>query len=238
LIECGVLNPCPASTFRRAVKARDDILEYLHDHQSRQSRYEYEEEDLNLSEGASSNAGNRCCSPPHHLASSQQLPSLYTPSQESPTMPYSRATNIYKSQIPKASLPTEPLSLFEFMFEWESTPALTNYEVPVHVQRQKKEGSTWLIDSITGRTLTFEGARERTLDIARGLHSSYGLGEDDTLVLFSGNEVSAGGAGEGGRVLIYPHRLIIRRRFGPRSGLALSSPLLILLMEHLNCRTS
>lgn len=119
-------------------------------------------------------------------------------------MPYSSATNIYRSQIPKAVIPTEPLSLFEFMFEWESTPALTNYEVPVNVQRQKKEGSTWLIDSITGRTLTFEGARERTMDIAKALHCSYGLGEDDTLVLFSGNEVSAPEARRRVRLLRYP----------------------------------
>ncbi|ORY58666.1 hypothetical protein BCR35DRAFT_355360 [Leucosporidium creatinivorum] len=93
-------------------------------------------------------------------------------------MYYDPKTSIYTG-APPAVIP-DGLSLYDFMFHWRSTPNSTKRPDPTN--------STWLIDSLDGRTLSFEGAHERTLNIARAFHS-LGVGSDDCVLLFSGNEV-------------------------------------------------
>lgn len=95
-------------------------------------------------------------------------------------MPYDASTGIYTSEIPDAHIP-DGLSIYDLMFE--ETPGLS---------RTSRENATWLIDGETGRTLTYEQTKERTLDLAKGLNTVFGLGEKDTVFLYSGNEVDYG----------------------------------------------
>ena len=75
------------------------------------------------------------------------------------------------------------------MFNYDPPAPESKYDNPAQVQRTARENAVWLIDSLTGRTLTYKETHARTLDVARALHTAYGLGEDDTLGIFSGNEV-------------------------------------------------
>lgn len=45
-----------------------------------------------------------------------------------------------------------------------------------------------MVDALTGRSLTFKQVRERSLDIAQALHAR-GVGPDDAVAIFSGNEI-------------------------------------------------
>jgi acyl-CoA synthetase (AMP-forming)/AMP-acid ligase II len=89
-------------------------------------------------------------------------------------MPYDASTGVYTSALPEVKENPDDLSIFDFMFEGKGS---------------KQPEETWLIDSVTGRTLTRQQAHDRSLDIARALAESHGLGWNDTLALFSGNEV-------------------------------------------------
>ncbi|SCV69418.1 BQ2448_2438 [Microbotryum intermedium] len=102
-------------------------------------------------------------------------------------MPYDAKKGIYTSALPDAPLPAnlDTLSIYEFLFGPVYEPV-----GPGAVKRTQREGAVWLIDSVTGRTLTYEQAHERTLDIAKGF-AKRGLGQGDTVVIFSSNEAYA-----------------------------------------------
>ncbi|KAK4053025.1 hypothetical protein OIV83_001759 [Microbotryomycetes sp. JL201] len=94
-------------------------------------------------------------------------------------MPYNPETGIYATQD-KVTVPLG-MTIPDFMFGHEDACG----SAP---RRPRRENSTWLIDSKTGRTLTFEDCKRRTGSIARAFYS-IGLEEDHTLLIFSPNEV-------------------------------------------------
>ncbi|KDE02795.1 hypothetical protein MVLG_06687 [Microbotryum lychnidis-dioicae p1A1 Lamole] len=100
-------------------------------------------------------------------------------------MPYNAQTGIYTSALPDAPLPPnlDTISIYDFLFGPVFKPV-----GPGAVQRNQREDSVWLIDSVTGKTLTYEQAHQRTLDIAKGFKKR-GLEEGNTVVIFSPNEV-------------------------------------------------
>lgn len=90
-------------------------------------------------------------------------------------MPYDSKTGIYAIkdwiQVP------DRVTIPEFMFDYQAKA------------RPSVAGRPWLIDSKTGRTLTYEDCKSRTESVAKAFHS-LGLGPDSTVVIFSPNEVS------------------------------------------------
>ncbi|KAM0792414.1 hypothetical protein ACM66B_005092 [Microbotryomycetes sp. NB124-2] len=94
-------------------------------------------------------------------------------------MPFDPKTGIYATKD-KITVPLG-MTIPDFMFDHDG-------EQGAAPRRPARQGSTWLIDSKTGRTLTFEDCKRRTESIARAFHS-VGLGEDDTLLVFSQNDV-------------------------------------------------
>lgn len=127
---------------------------------------------------SSSISGNRAQSLPWqrqlfvpHLPSSQGGCAKDT--RTSYNMPFDENTGIYSSSLPDVSIP-DNLSIDQFLFDSCAGA---------------KSDPLWLIDAVSGRSLTRSQARDRSLDIARGLSNLHGLGKDDTLVLFSTNEV-------------------------------------------------
>lgn len=59
--------------------------------------------------------------------------------------------------------------------------------------------AVWLIDALTGRTFTRSQAHERTKLIARAFRAGYGIGHDDVVVVYSGNEVRRASLASRGR---------------------------------------
>ncbi|KAM0755140.1 phenylacetyl-CoA ligase [Meredithblackwellia eburnea MCA 4105] len=90
-------------------------------------------------------------------------------------MSYDPKTGIYKASLP--AVPNIPSNLSVEQFIFEHAPSPHGEDVP------------WLIDAITSRTLTRRQARERTAQLAKGLRHEFGLSKDETVVVFSGNEV-------------------------------------------------
>ncbi|KAI5477830.1 phospholipase A-2-activating protein [Pseudohyphozyma bogoriensis] len=91
------------------------------------------------------------------------------------TMPFDPATGLYTPLLPSVHIPDDA-TIFDFLFG----------------RSEKQPDAIWLRDAITGRTLTRQQAHDRSVDIARALSHSHGLGNDDVLALFSGNEVDYG----------------------------------------------
>lgn len=87
-------------------------------------------------------------------------------------MSYDFKTGIYRSLTPSVSIPDD-VSIDQFIF---ANPG-PDVDAP------------WLIDALTGRSLTQKQAEKRSLNLARAFREGWGLGVDDTLVLYSGNEV-------------------------------------------------
>ncbi|KAL8277996.1 hypothetical protein RQP46_009628 [Phenoliferia psychrophenolica] len=89
-------------------------------------------------------------------------------------MSYDSATGIYRSLVP--ALPAEAfpnVSIDQFLFDR-----------PV-----ANPDAVWLTDALTGRSLSRVEVHERTKLFARAFRAGYGLGHDDVVVVFSGNEV-------------------------------------------------
>ncbi|GAA5862237.1 hypothetical protein JCM8547_007779 [Rhodosporidiobolus lusitaniae] len=93
-------------------------------------------------------------------------------------MPYDSKTGIHTAPRPEVSLPSGPLSIFDFLFSSEALETRPK-DVPV------------LIDASSNRSYTFHGAHQRTLDLARAFHS-HGVRENDGVVLFSPNDIDYG----------------------------------------------
>jgi hypothetical protein len=95
---------------------------------------------------------------------------------------------IYKSKKTEALIP-DNISIYDFLFHYEPPKAVTYYDVPTPILRSspsERENKTWMVDALTGRSLTFRQVRERSLSIAQVLHAR-GLGPDDAVAIFSGN---------------------------------------------------
>ncbi|KAK4058762.1 hypothetical protein OIO90_000207 [Microbotryomycetes sp. JL221] len=94
-------------------------------------------------------------------------------------MPYDAKTGIYATKE-RITVP-DGLTIPDFMFDHEDACGAAP-------KRPRREGATWFIDSKTGRQVTFEQAKARTESVARAFHSA-GLKEDESLVIFSPNEI-------------------------------------------------
>ncbi|GAA6006414.1 hypothetical protein JCM11491_004947 [Sporobolomyces phaffii] len=91
-------------------------------------------------------------------------------------MPYDPATGIHTSPLPPAVLPTEPLSIFDFLF-----PAGKHLD----------DSRPCLIDSTSDRQYTRKQAHDRVLDLAKAFHSR-GLRDKTCAVVFSPNDLEYG----------------------------------------------
>lgn len=94
-------------------------------------------------------------------------------------MLFDKTTSIYRGAEP-TQIP-DGLDIYDFMFSWRGAEGAT--------PRPDPTASTWLIDAKDGRTLDFQGAKDRTDAVARAWHS-LGVGAGDAVCIFSSNEVS------------------------------------------------
>lgn len=104
---------------------------------------------------------------------------------------YNKSTGIYKSRLTDALIDCEG-SIFDFIFSYAPKTPDSRYDNPKPVKRrawEERKDAVWLVDALTGRTLTAEQSLARSEGIARALFKGYGVGTDDVLGVFSGNEV-------------------------------------------------
>ncbi|KAF7356535.1 4-coumarate--CoA ligase-like 7 [Mycena venus] len=53
----------------------------------------------------------------------------------------------------------------------------------------RPQSSPWLVADGTGVEVSLQEIQERTINLANGLHSRFGIGEDDVVLIFSGNHI-------------------------------------------------
>ncbi|GAA6016585.1 hypothetical protein JCM10207_002850 [Rhodosporidiobolus poonsookiae] len=99
-------------------------------------------------------------------------------------MPFDSTTGIFTSATPDVALPDHPLTVYDFLFDLDRPCS----SAPNAFVRPDSRGKTWLVDAETGRSLTFEEARERTLELAKAF-DAMGLKEGTTLANVSNNTV-------------------------------------------------
>jgi 4-coumarate--CoA ligase len=91
-------------------------------------------------------------------------------------MLYDPTTGIHSSPSRRVDLPSSPLSIFDFLFPVNST---------------KPDDAPALIEASSSRTYTYGVTRQRTLDLSRAFHSR-GVGDGDSVVIFSPNDLEYG----------------------------------------------
>ncbi|GAA5888142.1 hypothetical protein JCM6882_000294 [Rhodosporidiobolus microsporus] len=97
-------------------------------------------------------------------------------------MPFDAQTGLHTSPYPDAELPSQPLSIFHFVFGGRDG----GFE-----RSSASENPLWLIEANTGRKVTRDDAYHRTLDVARAFQAR-GVKDGDAVVVFSPNHVDYG----------------------------------------------
>lgn len=104
---------------------------------------------------------------------------------------YNPSTGIYKPKTTPVYIPDD-LSIYDFVFSYHPPRAQTNYDVPAPTRRSTREARAskpWLVDALTGRSLTAAEVESRTCAIAKFMYGGVGLRTDDAVAVFSGNEI-------------------------------------------------
>ncbi|CEQ39892.1 SPOSA6832_01457, partial [Sporobolomyces salmonicolor] len=91
-------------------------------------------------------------------------------------MPYNPASGIYTAALPPVELPTQPLSIFDFLFADRSS---------------SDSPAPWLISADSPTVYTRSQAHQRALDLARAFHE-LGLRDGNTTLVFSPNHIDYG----------------------------------------------
>ncbi|GAA5957915.1 hypothetical protein JCM21900_005555 [Sporobolomyces salmonicolor] len=91
-------------------------------------------------------------------------------------MPYNPASGIYTAALPPVELPTQPLSIFDFLFADGSS---------------SHSPAPWLISVDSPTVYTRIQAHQRALDLARAFHE-LGLRDGNTTLVFSPNHIDYG----------------------------------------------
>jgi acyl-CoA synthetase (AMP-forming)/AMP-acid ligase II len=91
-------------------------------------------------------------------------------------MPYDPSTGIHTSPLPPATIPTEPLSIYDFLF-----PA----------GKQLDDTQPCLLDATSDRQYTRKQTHDRVLELAKAFHQR-GIRDKSCTVIFSPNDIDYG----------------------------------------------